>query len=50
MTPQQLIEDIQNNIEWLDADGESIECISIENLEAALSKFLSMKIQISEEW
>ena len=47
--PNQLIEDIKLNIEWLSTtEGDEVECISIENLEAALSKFLNRKIKLSE--
>jgi hypothetical protein len=48
--PQVLINDIIFNIEWLETtDGDSVECISIENLEAALSKFLNKKVNLSED-
>ena len=48
--PQELINDIKFNIEWLETtDGDSVECISIENLEAALSKFLNKKVKLSED-
>jgi hypothetical protein len=48
--PKELIEDIIFNIEWLETtDGDSVECISIENLEAALSKFLNKKVNLSED-
>lgn len=50
MTVQQLIEEIQNNTEWLDTiNGETVECISIENLESALSQYLNMNIKLSED-
>ena len=48
--PQELINDIKFNIEWLETtEGDSVECISIENLEAALSRFLNKKIKW-EDW
>ena len=46
---QELIKDIIFNIEWLETtEGDSVECISIENLETALSKFLNKQIKLSE--
>lgn len=48
--PNQLIEDIIMNIEWLETtEGESVECISIENLEGALSRFLNKKVKLSQD-
>ena len=48
--PQVLINDIIVNVEWLETtDGDSVECISIENLEAALSKFLNKKVKLSQD-
>ena len=48
--PQVLIDDIIFNIEWLETtEGDSVECISIENLEGALSKFLNKKINLSQD-
>ena len=48
--PQELINDIKFNIEWLETtDGDSVECISIENLEGALSKFLNKKVKLSQD-
>jgi hypothetical protein len=48
--PQVLINDIKFNIEWLETtEGDSVECISIENLEAALSKFLNKKVKLSQD-
>lgn len=51
MTPVALmLTEIENNIEWLDTtEGDSMECISIENLEGILSRFLGQKIKISED-
>lgn len=44
MTPEQLKEEIQKNIEWLQTTEEDeVECISIENLEGILKKFLSIE-------
>ena len=48
MSIQELIEKIQDNIEWLETtEGDEIESISIENLEAILSKFLSKEIKLT---
>ena len=48
--PQELINDIKFNIEWLETtDGDSVECISIENLEGALSRFLNKKVKLSQD-
>lgn len=48
--PNQLIEDIIFNIEWLQTtEGDEVECISIENLEAALSRFLNKKVKLSQD-
>lgn len=48
--PNQLIEDIIFNIEWLETtEGDSVECISIENLEGALSRFLNKKVKLSQD-
>ena len=51
MTPiVKMLNEIEENIEWLDTtQGDSVECISIENLEAILSRFLEQKIKISED-
>lgn len=48
--PNDLAEDIKLNVEWLQTtEGDEVECISIENLEVALSKFLNRKIKLSED-
>ncbi len=48
--PNQLIEDIIFNIEWLQTtEGDEVECISIENLEVALSRFLNKKVKLSQD-
>jgi hypothetical protein len=49
MTVDKLIEDIQENIEWLETtEGDEVECISIENLEGILTRMLGTRILISE--
>ncbi len=52
MTPVvKMLNEIEENIEWLETtEGDSVECISIENLEAILSRFLEQKIKISEDF
>ena len=48
MTNEKLINDIQENIEWLETtEGDEVECISIENLEGILSKFLKEEIKLT---
>ena len=48
--PKELIDDIIMNIEWLETtEGDSVECISIENLEGALSRFLNKKVILSQD-
>lgn len=43
-----LVKEIQDNIEWLETtEGDSIECIGIENLEGILSKYFDHKISLS---
>jgi hypothetical protein len=49
MTKKQLLEEIQDNTEWLETtNGDEVECISIENLEGILSQFLNVKFEISQ--
>ncbi len=46
---EELTYEIQQEIEWLETtEGDSIECIGIENLEGILSKFFGFKIRISQ--
>ena len=50
MTINELIEEIQNNVEWLSTtDEDEIECIGIENLEGILSKYLGVTIKLTQE-
>ena len=44
---EMLEEEIKENIEWLMAGRNDVECISIENLEALLTKFFHRKISLS---
>ena len=51
MTPvTKMLNEIEENIEWLDTtEGDSVECISIENLEGILTRFFGQEIKISED-
>ena len=50
MNVEQLIEDIQNETEWLETtEGDEIECIGIENLEGILSRYFDFKIKLTQE-
>ena len=47
---ERLEEEIKENIEWLSTFNDyDVECISIENLEGILTKFLKRKIKLSLE-
>ncbi len=49
MSTEELIFGIQENTEWLETtEGETVECISIENLEALLTLLLRTTIKISQ--
>lgn len=42
-----LEEEIKENIEWLETtDGDEVQCISIENLEAILGSFFKKRINL----
>jgi hypothetical protein len=46
---EELKYDIQQEIEYLETtEGDSIECIGIENLEGILSSFFGIKIKLSQ--
>jgi hypothetical protein len=46
---EELAYEIQQETEWLETtEGDSIECIGIENLEGILHKFFGFKIKISQ--
>jgi len=50
MNVQDLINSIQENVEWLStSDEDEIECIGIENLEGILSKYFDFKIKLTQE-
>lgn len=45
-----LEEEIKENIEWLGTSSrDEIECISVENLEAVLTRFFGRKISLTLE-
>lgn len=49
MSTSDLILAIQENTEWLETtDGDTIECISIENLETILQIYLKTSLNISQ--
>ena len=49
MSTEELIFGIQENTEWLETtEGDIVECISIENLEALLTLLLRTTIKISQ--
>jgi len=46
---EDLVYEIQQETEYLETtEGDSIECIGIENLEGILSKFVGFKLRISQ--
>jgi len=50
MTINELIEEIQNNVEWLSTtEGDEVECIGIENLEGILSRYLGVTIKLTQQ-
>lgn len=50
MNVQDLINSIQENVEWLQtSDEDEVECIGIENLEGILSRYFDFKIKLTQE-
>jgi hypothetical protein len=46
---EELVYEIQQETEWLETtEGDSIECIGIENLEGILNRFFGFKLRISQ--
>lgn len=46
---EELTYEIQQETEWLETtEGDSVECIGIENLEGILSQFFGVKLRISQ--
>lgn len=49
MSIDELKENIQDNTEWLQTiDGDQVECIGIENLEAILREYFGTKIKLTK--
>lgn len=45
---EKLEEEIKENIEWLSTtEDDEVECISIENLEAILTKFFNRNVSLT---
>lgn len=50
MSIDELIENIQDNTEWLETtEGDQVECIGIENLEGVLREYFGTKIKLTQE-
>ena len=50
MNLKDLIEAIQENTEWLETtEGDSVECISIENLQTALFYYFNKPIKLTSD-
>jgi hypothetical protein len=51
MSIEELIKEIQDNIEWLETMDMlfEVECISVENLEVILGRFLNREIKLTLE-
>jgi hypothetical protein len=46
---EELVYEIQQETEWLETtEGDSVECIGIENLEGILNRFFGFKLRISQ--
>jgi hypothetical protein len=49
MTTEELVKAIQWEIEYLQtSEGDEVECISIENLEGILNRFLNKPIKLTQ--
>lgn len=49
MSISELKENIQDNTEWLQTiDGDQVECIGIENLEAILREYFGTNIKLTQ--
>lgn len=47
---ERLEEEIKENVEWLfTTDNDEVECISIENLEAILTRFFGTKVELEQK-
>jgi hypothetical protein len=48
MTINQLIDKIKDNSEWLQTtEGDEVECISMENLQGILQKYLGVQLKLT---
>ena len=48
MTINQLIDNIKDNAEWLQTtEGDEVECISMENLQGILNKYLGVNLKLT---
>jgi hypothetical protein len=44
-----LAHEIKQEVEWLETtEGDSVECISVENLEGIFKKYFGFKLKISQ--
>ena len=47
---EDLVYEIQQETEWLETtEGDSIECIGVENLEGILSKYFNKEVKLTED-
>ena len=50
MTINQLIDKIKDNVEWLQTtEGDEVECISMENLQGILQKYLQVNLNLKSD-
>ena len=50
MTINQLIDKIKDNAEWLQTtEGDEVECISMENLQGILQKYLNVNLNLRSD-
>jgi hypothetical protein len=50
MTINQLIDKIKDNAEWLQTTkGDEVECISMENLQGILQKYLNVQLKLTHD-
>ena len=50
MTINQLIDKLKDNTEWLQTlEGDEVECISMENLQAILQQFLNVHLKLTTD-
>lgn len=50
MTINQLIDNIKDNVEWLETtEGDEVECISMENLQGILQKYFNLQLKLTND-